>query len=389
MVRTTVVTILVLSFAIELNAQWGKPSSSRSTVTSRAAPSISRVSPTSIWMSGKVVLDDGTLLTTPVAIQSSCKGRVHVEAYTDFKGNFSFELKSLNPTDTLPQGADTSSQTVVDGPPAELSKRTDGLYSLRDYWQDCELQAVLPGFTSGVVQLTEKLIGNFGLADVGTIPLYRTGKVEGLTVSATSARAPARARKEYEKGIELETKKKWNAALESFQKAVEVYPEYAAAWLEIGRLQIQKNDSGAARESLQRALAADSKFVSAYHELALLAAHNKQWQEVVGATDELLKLNPIDFPSDYLLNAVGNLYLQHYAAAEKSSLRGLELDKQHRFPRLEYVLGILFAQTHDYAAAVQHLRNYLGLSPAATDFQTVQKQINDLEELSARGAAQQ
>ena len=95
-----------------------------------------------------------------------------------------------------------------------------------------------------------------------------------------------------------------------------------------------------------------------------------------------------NFPNDYLLNALGNLYLQHYEPAEKSALRGLELDKQHRFPQLEYVLGILLAQRHDYAAAVQHLRNYLSLSHAATGSQSVQKQIHDLEQLSASASAQ-
>ena len=109
----------------------------------------------------------------------------------------------------------------------------------------------------------------------------------------------------------------------SFQKAVEVYPEYAIAWYEMGRVQVQKGDPGAARQSFHQSLSADSKFVGPYHELAKLALRDKQWQEVVDTTDAVLELNPVNFPGDWLLNGAGNFNLQHLDAAEKSARRGL------------------------------------------------------------------
>ena len=80
------------------------------------------------------------------------------------------------------------------------------------FGRNCELQAVLPGFTSQVVEVARQPL-ELGMTDVGTIVLHRLSQVAGLTISATSARAPAKARKEYEKGCELEKKEKWDSAL--------------------------------------------------------------------------------------------------------------------------------------------------------------------------------
>jgi len=340
-------------------------------------------------------VDDGTLLTDSVIIQSICKGRTHTEGYTDSKGHFSFEINTLKMSGSAASAAGSAEES---GSPQFGSERDHmdtgfgqtriGSDRLRDYWRDCELQAVLPGFTSQMVQMAGKL-NNIGVTDVGAIVLHRMEQVQGFTISATSAGAPAKARKEYEKGRELEKKEKWDPALASFQKAVEMYPEYAIAWFEMGRVQVQKGELGAARQSFHQSSVADSKFVGAHHELAKLALQDKQWQEVVDTTDAVLKLNPVNVPGDWLLNAVGNFNLQHPDAAEKSALRGLELDGQHNFPKLEYLLSAILAQKREYPRALEHLRNYLRLAPHAADAETVQKQVEELERLSAKTTADQ
>ena len=46
----------------------------------------------SIFLSGKVMLDDGTPPPEPVTIERVCNGNPRPEGYTDTKGRFSFEL---------------------------------------------------------------------------------------------------------------------------------------------------------------------------------------------------------------------------------------------------------------------------------------------------------
>jgi tetratricopeptide (TPR) repeat protein len=399
MFRIPVLLILYFALAHGLSAQspggGGKqPYTTGSTPTNptnpRTPPNLPSTDtmPRSLFLSGKVMVDDGTLLTDSVIIQSICKGRIRTEGHTDSKGHFSFEINSLKQSGSAEIQAIESSPTPFGRDQSEIGFGQNGLgfNRLQDYWRDCELRAELPGFTSQVVEMAGKL-NNIGMTDVGTIVLHRMGQVQGFTISATSAGAPAKAKKEYEKGRELEKKEKWDPALASFQKAVEVYPEYAIAWFEMGRVQVQKGDLGAARQSFHQSLSADSKFVGPYQELAQLAVRDKQWQEVVDTTDAVLKLNPVNFPGDWLLNAAGNFYLQHLDAAEKSARRGLELDGQHQIPKLEYLLGAILAQKRDYAGALEHIRNYLRMAPHAADAETAQKQAEELERLSTKTTA--
>lgn len=400
MFRIPGLLILVFSLALGLSAQSSRGGGKKTSPPASIPPNPSNVpslprsdtTPRSFFLSGKVMVDDGTLLTDSAIIQSNCEGRTRTEGYTDSKGRFNFEINSVKESGAL--GGNAQAQAMDSSQPGLGRDQSEtgfeqprfGSDRLGSYWRECELQAVLPGFTSRVVQLAGKL-NDFGTTDVGTIVLHRLSQVQGFTISATSARAPAKARKEYEKGRELEKKEKWDPALASFQKAVEAYPEYAIAWFEMGRVQVQRGDLGAARQSFRRSLSADSKFVGPYHELAQLALRDKQWQEMVDITDAVLKLNPVNFPGDWLLNAAGNFYLQNLEAAEKSARRGLELDGQHQIPKLEYLLGVILTQKHDYAGALEHVRNYLRLAPGAADAETAQKQAEELERLSAKTSA--
>jgi len=246
--------------------------------------------------------------------------------------------------------------------------------------RDCDLQAVLPGFTSKTVELASKMT-EVGTAEVGTIVLHRMAKVEGFTISATSAQAPDKAKKDYQKGREDAAKQKWDAAKEKFSRAVEVYPKYAVAWFELGRVQLQQHDAAGAKASFQHAIQADSKFISPYEELAELALKEKQWTDLAGATEQLVNLNPLSFPQYWYYNAVANYFLQSFDKAEKSANQALTTDVQHRIPKIEYMLGMILVQKKDYQGALAHLRNYVRASPNAADLEVAQKQIAALEKM--------
>ena len=66
----------------------------------------------------------------------------------------------------------------------------------------------------------------------------------------------------------------------------------------------------------------------------------------------------------------------------------MRLDGQHRFPKMEYLLGLIKAVKHDYRAAAEHIGNYLRLSPNASDAPAIQKQLADFQKLAALVPAQ-
>lgn len=326
---------------------------------------------TMISLSGKVVVDDGSVLTDSASIQTVCKGQKRTETHTDSHGNFSFQFGSRSATSNE-AGFDTETSSPATRP---------GSPDRRDL-RDCQLQASLPGFTSNVVELAGRFSGNES-ADIGRIVLHRLNNVEGFTISATTAQAPESARKALEKGQQQQKQGKWDDAQKSFEKAVAIYPKFAAAWFEMGRVQLQRNDPPGARRSFQKSIAADSKYVSPYLGLTQLALREQNWHELAEVSDKLLALNPVSFPDVWFSNSLANYFLQSFAAAEKSARRGLQLDTEHRVPKLEYVLGLVLLKKPDYPDAAQHLRAFLSLAIKPAEVAEAQEQLDEIARLSA------
>jgi superkiller protein 3 len=198
----------------------------------------------------------------------------------------------------------------------------------------------------------------------------------------TSLAAPNDARRAYEKCLIALHKHKQPEAGKDFQKAVDIYPKYAVAWYELGRIQEQEQNVAGARASYEKALAADPRFMSPYVQLAELAARARNWIELADTTDRLLQLDPMDYAFAYFDNAVANLNLGRMKEAEKSARAGLKVDTSHRFPKLAQVLARTLERKGDYAGAAENMRLYLQLAPDAEDAAKMRIRIGELDRLA-------
>lgn len=339
-----------------------------------------------IFLSGKVLLDDGTPPPESLVIERVCNGVVRPEAYTDSKGRFSFELGK-----NMGMMQDASVNSAADdrfGASPGMPQSRGGNINARGGFGErdlmgCELRANLAGFRSDTVNLFNRRA--FDNPDVGTIVLHRMGNVDGTTISATSLQAPKDARKAFEKGRDAFRKKKVAEAQKELEKAVEAYPRYASAWLELGRVNEAQQKLDEAKKCYAQSIAADGKYVNPYLQMAAIAVREQNWQDVADTTQRAIKLDPFNFPQAYLYNAIANYNLKHLDAAEKSAREGQKMDNQHRYPKLEHVLGVLLAEKQDFSAAAEHMRSYLKFAPDAQDAGIVKKQLTEIEKLSSNG----
>src|SRR6185437_8830444 len=168
----------------------------------------------------------------------------------------------------------------------------------------CELRATLPGFTSTSVPL--RVNGSSWELNVGTIVLTRMENVEGATISLTSMSAPPDAQHAYEKAEKAIEARKYTEAEKELTKAVSAYPAYAAAWSMLGEVHRSENKLDAAREEYNRAITAEPQFVNPYFGLAVLAVHEKNWEDTVKYTTQVAKLNPAAFPLALMYNGAAN-----------------------------------------------------------------------------------
>jgi tetratricopeptide (TPR) repeat protein len=383
--KTPRFSYVLLLFALSgiVVAQRGRPSSgapgssvppfstSTGTIASPSAQS-------TVFISGKVVIDDGTELTEPAMIQTICRGRRHSETYSDAHGSFNFRFG-----DPI-QG---SAASISDASSSNVNSNST---QSRANLQDCQIQAELAGFSSQAVELNSRL-GIMDNIDVGRVPLHRLAHVDGTSISVTSALAPPAARKAFEKGLDQEKKNKWDDAEKSFEKAVQIYPRYATAWYQLGRLQMRNQlstsspspSAQSAKHSFEQSIAADAKYVDPYEGLAQLAMAAQDWPNVIEITNRLVSLNPVNFPDAYYDNAVANYNLKNFDDAEKSALLGIRVDDAHQIPKLQYLLAMIQLRKQNYQGAAEHMQQFLTLAKGRDDIELAKKGMAEIERSSA------
>ena len=127
------------------------------------------------------------------------------------------------------------------------------------------------------------------------------------------------------------------------------------------------------------AIKIDSKFISPYGQLAMMAVVQQKWEDVALYTSQLLKLNPYLSPEIYFYSAVANYNLHKIDVAETHARQAAKLDAQHKTPRINHLLGLIQAQKQDYKDAAENMRIYLKFSPDASDAAEVQQMLTEVE----------
>jgi hypothetical protein len=314
---------------------------------------------------GKVAMSDGSALPNQVVIERVCGGGARPQAYADPKGDFSFQVGQ---TQDMAVDA-TSSSSGGMGSARGTPQSNTAPYS-------CDLRASLPGFRSDHVSMSSRR--NLDDPNLGTIYLHRLANVEGLTTSTTATPAPKDAKKAFEKGLEAAKKAKVVEAQADFLKATGLYPRYAYAWFELGRVYELRQHIAEARDAYNQSIAADSKFVNPYERLYLLSLKQQNWEDVAATTDKIKRLNPYDFPKAVYYNAVANFQLGNWDLAEKSAREAASMDSAAQTPKIQYVLAVTLANKQDFKGAAECLRTYLK-SDAITDRERVTKLLADFE----------
>jgi tetratricopeptide (TPR) repeat protein len=252
-------------------------------------------------------------------------------------------------------------------------------------YSGCELRANLGGFTSKTVNLTGRTA--LDNPDIGIILIHRMGATEtGTTVTATTLKAPKEARRALQKGLDLAKKNKPEDAIASLQEAVKIYPEYAFAWFELGKLQVANEHIADGHESFEAAVKYEPRWPDPYMRLALMAVKAHDWREVAANTDRVVHLNSFEYPQAYFLNAAANYNLHHLDVAEQSALAAEKVDVEHAFPQVEQLLGTIYVERRRYADAVEKFRVYLDMAPNASDAPATRQQLAVLERVLAQAA---
>ncbi|HXK62310.1 MAG TPA: tetratricopeptide repeat protein [Acidobacteriota bacterium] len=335
-----------------------------------------------IYISGKVVLEDGTPVPNGVRVELLYNGQAKRQEYTRSDGSFTFDLTSPGRA-TISDASLSGSDNDIFGGPLGGGRlgggvdRSMGRIDLTGF----EVRASIPGYASETVMLQSR--SALDNPDIGVIVMRPLSRVKATTISLNSLKAPKDARKSFESAQKSLAKKKpdYDKALKELNKAVSAYPSYAAAWQLMGEVRRATNDLPGARQAFEKALEADSQFINPYLSLASLEIESNRWPEAARITGELLDLNPY-VVRGHFLHAVATFNLGNMNAAAESARTIQKSDEAKDYPLSHYILGFTLAQQGDLKAAADELRTYVRLQP---DSQYTERVKNVLQEWQQKG----
>jgi tetratricopeptide (TPR) repeat protein len=347
--------------------------------------------PEIIFISGAVILEDGTPPAFGAFIEMDCGGTLTKEATVDLNGRFGFQVGDRNRFSRLfPDASQGIEQDPFDqeqsmggfGDPGFPRGRQSTPLSSRLI--GCELRAKLTGYRSTVARLNSGLFT--GQNEIGNIVVYPIERVKGTAVSLTSLLAPKSAKKLMERAQKAFQKKKYAESESLLRAATAAYPRYVEAWFALGQLLQQQQQNDAARRAYAKAVDADKLYVSPYIRLAQLSLTEGNWQEAADLTDQALALDPITFPEGYYFNALAYYNLSKFDLAEKSARQEQRLDSKHQFPQIHLILANILARRQDTAGSIKEMQNYLNVAPNASDAGYVRSRMQEKEKLSKASA---
>jgi tetratricopeptide (TPR) repeat protein len=224
--------------------------------------------------------------------------------------------------------------------------------------------------------------------NMGAIILHPLSNAQGMTISATTGLAPKEAQKSYERGRDAVRHNQPDLAQKDFARAVGIFPRFAAAWFELGKVLEQRGHRSEARNAYAKAIAADADFLNPFERLYLLDTRESKWQEAADASSRVLHRDPYEFPSAYYVNALANLQLQNLDAAERMAREAAKLGDTVD-PRANYVLGLVLAQQGHLPEAAESLRAFLSAALGGAEQKDAERILANLETRMRNRAARQ
>lgn len=181
------------------------------------------------------------------------------------------------------------------------------------------------------------------------------------SVSVTTLNIPDKARKEFEKGLAAFDKQDFPTARERFTKAVDLYPQYCGALLDLGVIAMQEGHADEGKHYFERATQADPQNPAGYVYLARVDIVRKDYKDAEPLLAKALAISPLD-PEPLTLLASSQLQLGELDQAVANAKKVHAVPHQ-QFAIAHYIAAQALLKESQPAQAADEFRLYLQESP--------------------------
>lgn len=204
-------------------------------------------------------------------------------------------------------------------------------------------------------------------------------------VSLPPPEIPEKARKEFEKGLRALANSKPDESVRHLVKAIEIYPNYDNAYVQLAWAHLQQGAPQEARRLLARALAINEKNARAHALLGSIYKSENQLPQAIEAFEQSLRLGENSwFAHLELGNAL--LRLERLEAAYHHIARAHELNSSAAATHIALYNALILRD--DYQGALAELDEFLKLFPNHPSAARARQQRETLQARAQRAPSQ-
>ena len=203
-----------------------------------------------------------------------------------------------------------------------------------------------------------------------------SAEVPSGSMNARIAQIPPKARKEFDAGKQGMQGPDPSVSVVHFQKAIELYPQYAEAYQLLGVMHLQSGKFTDAEPALQKATEIEPNLSTAYFALGICRNYMAKYPEAESALLKGLELDPQSADGHYEL-AKTYWNLGRFQDAEPQAQKAVALKPD--LAGAHVLEGDLALQKHDAQSALKEYKEAVRLDPKGPMAAPTQQMISKIE----------
>jgi Flp pilus assembly protein TadD len=187
----------------------------------------------------------------------------------------------------------------------------------------------------------------------------------------------------FNSGVTFYNQKEFSKAIQAYQKAIELDPNYVEAYNNLGIIYQMMGDVDRAFGAYQKATEISPRYEKGYNNLGILLLLKGRYEEALEAFQKVLAINPNNIESHINLGILFKKKGQWDEAIE-SYQKALAIEPLHR--ETHYNIALLYEQLENFELAISHYQQFIRLSSKSHSelVSRVQRHLNDLVKAKSR-----
>ncbi len=204
-------------------------------------------------------------------------------------------------------------------------------------------------------------------------------------VEATQLSIPEKARAEYAKGLQRLVKKDLAGASDSFAQALDLAPQFAAAWYQLGLVACQQGLYTDAVNHFREALRHNPESYQTLLSLGAALLVLRNGPDALAVNERAARIRPDD-PEAQAQLGMSYLSLERLEDAERHLKATIALDPANfHYPQL--LLAEIYRRRRDYASTMLQLEEFLRLHPDSQKALEVSQVLREIRAQMAKEAS--